>query len=120
MRRRSKPRPAHCHNLPAAHIAPSLKGRWPAAALARRQRHATCWTYWLAPPYQAVNAAPHCASTLPHGGKFMFFGSLPALVTPFSGGRVAEDTFAEFVQWQLAEASNAPVAVGRTGGVRAV
>ena len=23
----------------------------------------------------------------------MFFGSIPALVTPFSGGRVAEDTF---------------------------
>src|SRR5207248_950774 len=31
----------------------------------------------------------------------MFFGSIPALVTPFSGGRVAEDTFAEFVEWQI-------------------
>ena len=33
----------------------------------------------------------------------MFFGSIPALVTPFSGGRVAEDTFREFVEWQIAE-----------------
>ncbi len=33
----------------------------------------------------------------------MFFGSIPALVTPFSGGRVAEDTFAAFVEWQIAE-----------------
>ena len=30
----------------------------------------------------------------------MFFGSIPALVTPFSGGRVAEDTLREFVEWQ--------------------
>ena len=37
----------------------------------------------------------------------MFFGSIPALVTPFSGGRVAEDTFREFIDWQIAEGSNA-------------
>ena len=47
----------------------------------------------------------------------MFFGSIPALVTPFSGGRVAEDTFAEFVQWQIAEGSNALVPCGTTGEV---
>ena len=45
----------------------------------------------------------------------MFFGSIPALVTPFSGGRVAEDTFREFVDWQIAEGSNALVPCGTTG-----
>jgi 4-hydroxy-tetrahydrodipicolinate synthase len=47
----------------------------------------------------------------------MFFGSIPALVTPFSGGRVAEDTFAEFVEWQIAEGSDALVPCGTTGEV---
>ena len=45
----------------------------------------------------------------------MFFGSIPALVTPFSGGRVAEDTFAAFVEWQIDEGSNALVPCGTTG-----
>jgi 4-hydroxy-tetrahydrodipicolinate synthase len=45
----------------------------------------------------------------------MFFGSIPALVTPFSGGRVAEDTFRGFVEWQIAEGSNALVPCGTTG-----
>ena len=45
----------------------------------------------------------------------MFFGSIPALVTPFSGGRVAEDTFRELVDWQIAEGSNALVPCGTTG-----
>jgi 4-hydroxy-tetrahydrodipicolinate synthase len=47
----------------------------------------------------------------------MFFGSIPALVTPFSGGRVAEDTFADFVEWQISEGSNALVPCGTTGEV---
>jgi 4-hydroxy-tetrahydrodipicolinate synthase len=47
----------------------------------------------------------------------MFFGSIPALITPFSNGRVAEDTFAEFVEWQIAEGSNALVPCGTTGEV---
>ena len=47
----------------------------------------------------------------------MFFGSIPALVTPFSGSRVAEDTFAEFVEWQITEGSNALVPCGTTGEV---
>ncbi len=47
----------------------------------------------------------------------MFFGSIPALVTPFSGGRVAEDTLAEFVEWQIGEGSNALVPCGTTGEV---
>lgn len=45
----------------------------------------------------------------------MFFGSIPALVTPFSGGRVAEDTLRELVDWQIAEGSNALVPCGTTG-----
>jgi 4-hydroxy-tetrahydrodipicolinate synthase len=45
----------------------------------------------------------------------MFFGSIPALVTPFSGGRVAEDTIRDFVEWQIAEGSNALVPCGTTG-----
>lgn len=45
----------------------------------------------------------------------MFFGSIPALITPFSGGRVAKDTLIEFVEWQIAEGSNALVPCGTTG-----
>ena len=45
----------------------------------------------------------------------MFFGSIPALVTPFSGGRVAADTFCEFVEWQISEGSDALVLCGTTG-----
>ena len=45
----------------------------------------------------------------------MFFGSIPALVTPFSDGRVAEDTFRDFVDWQVAEGSNGLVPCGTTG-----
>ena len=45
----------------------------------------------------------------------MFFGSIPALVTPFSDGRVAENTLADFVEWQIAEGSNALVPCGTTG-----
>src|SRR5690242_5947696 len=51
------------------------------------------------------------------GVKFMFFGSIPALITPFSGGRVAEDTFRDFVEWQIAEGSNGLVPCGTTGEV---
>ncbi|HEX6604489.1 MAG TPA: 4-hydroxy-tetrahydrodipicolinate synthase [Sphingomicrobium sp.] len=47
----------------------------------------------------------------------MFFGSIPALVTPFSGGRVAKDTLREFVEWQIAEGSAALVPCGTTGEV---
>lgn len=45
----------------------------------------------------------------------MFFGSIPALVTPFSSGRVAEDTFAEFVEWQIEQGSDGLVPCGTTG-----
>ena len=47
----------------------------------------------------------------------MFFGSIPALVTAFSNGRVDEDTFRGFVDWQIAEGSDALVPCGTTGEV---
>ncbi|MGI8704883.1 MAG: 4-hydroxy-tetrahydrodipicolinate synthase [Sphingomicrobium sp.] len=47
----------------------------------------------------------------------MFFGSIPALVTPFAGGSVAEDTFRELVEWQIEQGSNALVPCGTTGEV---
>ncbi|WP_309660723.1 4-hydroxy-tetrahydrodipicolinate synthase [Sphingomonas sp.] len=47
----------------------------------------------------------------------MFFGSIPALVTPFVRGRVAEDTFRELVEWQITEGSSALVPCGTTGEV---
>ena len=47
----------------------------------------------------------------------MFFGSIPALVTPFVRGRVAEDTFRELVEWQIGEGSSALVPCGTTGEV---
>jgi 4-hydroxy-tetrahydrodipicolinate synthase len=47
----------------------------------------------------------------------MFFGSIPALVTPFSGGRVAEDTLRELVEWQIEQGSNGLVPCGTTGEV---
>ena len=45
----------------------------------------------------------------------MFFGSIPALVTPFAAGRVDEAIFRDFVEWQIAEGSNGLVPCGTTG-----
>ena len=45
----------------------------------------------------------------------MFFGSIPALVTPFAAGRVDEALFRDFVAWQLAEGSDGLVPCGTTG-----
>ena len=45
----------------------------------------------------------------------MFFGSIPALVTPFAAGRVDEALFRAFVAWQVAEGSNGLVPCGTTG-----
>ena len=45
----------------------------------------------------------------------MFFGSIPALVTPFAAGRVDEALFREFVAWQIAEGSDGLVPCGTTG-----
>lgn len=45
----------------------------------------------------------------------MFFGSIPALVTPFSRNCVDEDSLRGLVEWQIAEGSNALVPCGTTG-----
>ena len=45
----------------------------------------------------------------------MFFGSIPALVTPFSGNCVAEDSLSDLIEWQIAEGSNGLVPCGTTG-----
>ncbi|WP_118857075.1 4-hydroxy-tetrahydrodipicolinate synthase [Sphingomonas mesophila] len=45
----------------------------------------------------------------------MFFGSIPALVTPFAAGRVDLALFRAFVEWQLAEGSDGLVPCGTTG-----
>ena len=45
----------------------------------------------------------------------MFFGSIPALVTPFAAGRVNEAAFRDLVDWQIDEGSNALVPCGTTG-----
>ena len=47
----------------------------------------------------------------------MFFGSIPALVTPFAAGRVDEAAFRELIEWQIEEGSNALVPCGTTGEV---
>jgi len=47
----------------------------------------------------------------------MFFGSIPALVTPFAAGRVDEAVFRDFVAWQVDEGSDALVPCGTTGEV---
>ncbi|HKX91866.1 MAG TPA: 4-hydroxy-tetrahydrodipicolinate synthase [Sphingomicrobium sp.] len=47
----------------------------------------------------------------------MFFGSIPALVTPFAAGRVDQAIFREFVAWQIDQGSNALVPCGTTGEV---
>lgn len=45
----------------------------------------------------------------------MFSGSIPALVTPFRDGKVDEDAFAAFVDWQIVNGSDALVPCGTTG-----
>jgi len=45
----------------------------------------------------------------------MFFGSIPALVTPFAAGRVDEALFRVFVAWQIAQGSDGLVPCGTTG-----
>jgi 4-hydroxy-tetrahydrodipicolinate synthase len=45
----------------------------------------------------------------------MLRGSITALVTPVRDGRLDEDAFRAFVEWQIAEGSNGLVPVGTTG-----
>jgi 4-hydroxy-tetrahydrodipicolinate synthase len=45
----------------------------------------------------------------------MFFGSIPALVTPFAAGRVDEASYRSLIDWQIDEGSSALVPCGTTG-----
>ena len=45
----------------------------------------------------------------------MFKGSLCALITPFSRGRVDEKAFQQFVDWQIKQGTHGVVPVGTTG-----
>ena len=45
----------------------------------------------------------------------MFHGSITALITPFENGKVAEKTFAAFVDWQVKQGSHGVVPCGTTG-----
>ncbi len=45
----------------------------------------------------------------------MFFGSIPALVTPISGNCVDEDSLRGLVEWQVEQGSSALVPCGTTG-----
>ena len=45
----------------------------------------------------------------------MFFGSIPALVTPFTAGRVDEAATRVLIEWQIDEGSNGLVPCGTTG-----
>jgi 4-hydroxy-tetrahydrodipicolinate synthase len=45
----------------------------------------------------------------------MFFGSMPALITPFADGKVDEAGFKSFVDWQISEGSDGLVPCGTTG-----
>ncbi len=47
--------------------------------------------------------------------KWMFQGSIPALVTPFRDGAVDFDALAGFVEWQIGQGSHGLVPVGTTG-----
>lgn len=45
----------------------------------------------------------------------MFSGSIPALVTPFRDGKLDEDAFRAFVDWQIEQGSSALAPCGTTG-----
>lgn len=45
----------------------------------------------------------------------MFHGSIPALITPFAGGKLDETGIQRLVEWQIAEGSHGLVPCGTTG-----
>ncbi|MEO6113424.1 MAG: 4-hydroxy-tetrahydrodipicolinate synthase [Sphingomicrobium sp.] len=47
----------------------------------------------------------------------MFFGSIPALITPFTAGRVDEAAYRVLIDWQIDEGSTGLVPCGTTGEV---
>ncbi len=50
----------------------------------------------------------------------MFYGSIPALLTPFSGGKVDQAALRELIDWQIEEGSSALVPCGTTGEVATI
>jgi 4-hydroxy-tetrahydrodipicolinate synthase len=48
-------------------------------------------------------------------GEAMFEGSITALITPFKNGELDKPAFQSFVEWQIAEGTNALVPCGTTG-----
>ena len=45
----------------------------------------------------------------------MFQGSMTALITPFKDGKVDEDAYRSFVDWQISEGTSVLVPCGTTG-----
>ena len=45
----------------------------------------------------------------------MFRGSITALITPFKKGKIDEQAFQDFVNWQIEEGSHGLVPCGTTG-----
>ncbi|MEM7221411.1 MAG: 4-hydroxy-tetrahydrodipicolinate synthase [Pseudomonadota bacterium] len=45
----------------------------------------------------------------------MFKGSIPALITPFANGKIDEQAFQDFVEWQVEQGSHGLVPCGTTG-----
>lgn len=45
----------------------------------------------------------------------MFSGSITALITPFTNGKIDDSTFQRFVEWQIDQGSNGLVPCGSTG-----
>ncbi len=49
------------------------------------------------------------------GDNIMFFGSIPALITPFNNNKVDEKSFEKLINFQIDNGSSAVVPVGTTG-----
>ena len=45
----------------------------------------------------------------------MFFGSIPALITPFKKGEVDYDSFQKIIEWSIEQGSHGFVPCGTTG-----
>jgi 4-hydroxy-tetrahydrodipicolinate synthase len=74
----------------------------------------------MPPPSLSVAEQPLAAGFYPPESiqvkeKLMFFGSIPALLTPFAAGRVDEGAFRELIEWQIDEGSTGLVPCGTTG-----
>ena len=55
------------------------------------------------------------SKSLPENMPVPFRGSFPALITPMKHGKVDEQAFRKFVNWQIDQGSNGMVPVGTTG-----